>query len=110
MQASSTSPPAFSWDDWYSSVGGRTIKIVEVDEILYQIREYQYPKFKGALNQQQTVFENIALHSQFGLDNGLLTDTSHQLKEDAWGHLPPRTTQSVFSSRMLTRTSNYVSG
>jgi len=64
MQASSTSPPAFSWDDWYSSVGGRTIKIVEVDEILYQIREYQYPKFKGALNQQQTVFENIAKASE----------------------------------------------
>jgi epoxyqueuosine reductase len=53
-----TSPPAFSWDDWYHSVGGRTIKISEVDEILYKIREYQYPRFSGAINYRQTLFES----------------------------------------------------
>lgn len=58
MQASLTSPPAFSWDDWYNSVGGRTIKITEVDEILYKIREYQYPKFKSEVNAKKIFFEN----------------------------------------------------
>jgi ferredoxin len=57
MKSAENSPPAFSWEDWYNSVGGRTIKIAEVDAILYQIREYQYPKFKGEVNNQQTVFE-----------------------------------------------------
>ena len=63
MKGSSTSPPAFSWDDWYSSVGGRSIHIAEVDFILQQIREYQYPKFKGEVNPQQTVFETTDLAS-----------------------------------------------
>ena len=56
MQAASTSPPAFRWDDWYQSVGGRTIKIAEVDEILNQIKTFQYPNFHGETNPQQTVF------------------------------------------------------
>src|SRR5262249_1090574 len=64
MKGSSTSPPAFGWEDWYNSVGGRTIKIAEVDNILFQIREYQYPKFKGEVNSQQTVFENTSKASE----------------------------------------------
>ncbi|MEJ0057858.1 MAG: reductive dehalogenase domain-containing protein [Bacteroidota bacterium] len=60
MNASEKSPPAFSWDDWYSSVGGRTIHIAEVDSILKEIREYQYPKFNGEVNPVRTVFENSA--------------------------------------------------
>src|SRR5260221_1368575 len=60
MKGSETSPPAFNWDDWYSSVGGRSIHIAEVDTILQQIREYQYPKFNGEVNPEQTVFENSA--------------------------------------------------
>ncbi|HRI22917.1 MAG TPA: hypothetical protein PLA68_18290, partial [Panacibacter sp.] len=63
MKGASTSPPAFSWDDWYKSVGGRTIHIAEVDAILYQIKEYQYPKFTGEVNSQKTVFENVAAAS-----------------------------------------------
>ncbi len=59
MQAAPTSPPAFRWDDWYLSVGGRTIKISEVDDILQQIKEFQYPNFHGAVNARQTVFESI---------------------------------------------------
>ena len=58
MKGSSTSPPPFSWDDWYASVGGRSIHIAEVDAILHEIKEYQYPKFKGEVNPIQTVFEN----------------------------------------------------
>src|SRR5215831_11866306 len=64
MKGSETSPPAFSWDDWYQSVGGRTIKIAEVDEILYNIREYQYPKFNGQVNAEQTIFESTAKASE----------------------------------------------
>ncbi|QEC68335.1 hypothetical protein FRZ67_13880 [Panacibacter ginsenosidivorans] len=64
MKGSETSAPAFSWDDWYQSVGGRTISIAEVDNILYQIKEYQYPKFKGEVNPQQTFFQNAAAASE----------------------------------------------
>jgi epoxyqueuosine reductase len=58
LRASEKSPPAFSWDDWYSSVGGRSIQIAEVDSILKEIREYQYPQFNGAVNPHRTVFES----------------------------------------------------
>ncbi len=58
MNASHLSPPAFSWDDWYASVGGRSINIKEVDSILKQIKEYQYPLFKGDVNPHKTVFKN----------------------------------------------------
>ena len=58
MNGSSTSPPPFSWEDWYASVGGRSIHIAEVDSILHEIREYQYPKFTGDVNPVQAVFKN----------------------------------------------------
>src|SRR5450631_2849072 len=58
MNGSLVSPPPFSWDDWYASVGGRSIHIAEVDAILHEIKEYQYPKFTGKVNPVQTVFEN----------------------------------------------------
>ena len=29
-----TPPPAFAWDDWYAMVGGRSIRIPEVDDFL----------------------------------------------------------------------------
>lgn len=60
MKGSPTSPPPFSWDDWYSSVGGRSIHIAEVDSILHNIKQYQYPKFKGDINPVQTSFESPA--------------------------------------------------
>lgn len=31
------SPPPFAWDEWYESVGGRTIDIKEADAILDRI-------------------------------------------------------------------------
>jgi epoxyqueuosine reductase len=58
MTGAETSPPAFSWEDWYNSVGGRTIQIAEVDFILHQIKEYQYPKFHGPVNDQRVLFES----------------------------------------------------
>ncbi|HEX5001863.1 MAG TPA: reductive dehalogenase domain-containing protein [Bacteroidia bacterium] len=56
MKSSENSPPAFNWDQWYQSVGGRSIKIGEVDAILEQIREYQYPRFTGEVNNLRTDF------------------------------------------------------
>ncbi|MFM7156694.1 MAG: hypothetical protein ACKO0Y_02645, partial [Bacteroidota bacterium] len=56
IQASTHSPIAFQWDSWYESVGGRTIQIKEVDEYLQHIREFQYPRFTGEVNPEQTQF------------------------------------------------------
>ena len=61
MHSAPSSPPAFQWDKWYSSIGGRRISINEVDSILNQIKEYQYPRFKGAVNPQRTDFGSTAL-------------------------------------------------
>ncbi len=40
-------PPAFAWDDWYASIGGRSIRIDEVDRYLRQIFADQYPRCHG---------------------------------------------------------------
>lgn len=56
IQASTHSPIAFQWDSWYESVGGRTIQIKEVDEYLQHIRDFQYPRFTGEVNPEQTQF------------------------------------------------------
>src|SRR5262245_21284197 len=47
---------AFNWDAWYESVGGRSIRIEEVDRLLKKIREDQYPRFHGHVNESRTVF------------------------------------------------------
>lgn len=49
---------AFNWDAWYESVGGRSIRIEQVDELLAKIREDQYPRFHGEVNEDPTVFES----------------------------------------------------
>lgn len=41
--------PAFNWDKWYESVGGRSIKIEDADKLLKQIKEEQYPRFHGEI-------------------------------------------------------------
>ena len=41
------SPPPFAWDDWYALVGGRSIRIDEVDGYLRQIYNDQYKRFDG---------------------------------------------------------------
>ncbi len=58
IKGSEHSPPAFLWEEWYKSIGGRQIHITEVDEILKQIREVQYPKFNGEVNPVKTKFKN----------------------------------------------------
>jgi|WetSurMetagenome_2_1015567.scaffolds.fasta_scaffold1269628_1 hypothetical protein len=58
MKGSESSPPALSWDDWYNSVGDLSIHIKEVDAILHQTKEYQYPEFTGQVNPEQTIFES----------------------------------------------------
>lgn len=39
--------PAFSWDDWYEAVGGRSIHIDEVERLLKEIHEDQYNRFNS---------------------------------------------------------------
>lgn len=58
MLGAQTSPPAFKWDAWYEAVGGRSIKIDTVDNLLAQIKEEQYPRFTGEVNPNKTVFKS----------------------------------------------------
>lgn len=58
MNSSPFSPPAFDWDSWYGSVGGRTIKIDKVDDILSDIKNYQYPFFDGEVAKQKQQFNS----------------------------------------------------
>ncbi|HXE81012.1 MAG TPA: reductive dehalogenase domain-containing protein [Vicinamibacterales bacterium] len=51
-------PPAFAWDEWYAKVGGRSIKIDEVTEILRRIREEQYPRFEGPVAETRHEFSS----------------------------------------------------
>ncbi len=60
MTSSEKSPPAFQWEEWYAAIGGRRIQIAEVDEILRQIREEQYPRFTGTINPVRTTFSDPA--------------------------------------------------
>lgn len=52
------SPPAFAWDDWYTSVGGRSINIPEVDDLRKLIMEEQYPRFKGDVAPIKKIFSS----------------------------------------------------
>lgn len=47
IEASPDAPPAFAWERWYGSIGGRTIEIAEVTRILRAIRDEQLPRFEG---------------------------------------------------------------
>jgi len=53
-------PPAFAWDEWYAAVGGRTIRIDEVTEILRRIHDEQYPRFDGPVAETARRFESPA--------------------------------------------------
>jgi epoxyqueuosine reductase len=57
-------PPAFAWDEWYAAVGGRTIKIEDVDAYLKKIREDQYPRFQGAVAPERHAFASPAEAAQ----------------------------------------------
>ncbi len=47
LVAPADAPPAFAWEQWYGGVGGRTINIAEVEEILRAIFDEQWPRFEG---------------------------------------------------------------
>jgi len=58
MKASKNSPPAFNWDVWYASLGGRSINIDEVDALLAQIKKEQYPRFEGEVSPVKHAFKS----------------------------------------------------
>lgn len=60
IEAAYNSPPAFNWDAWYGAVGGRTIKIDEVDRLLRLIYDDQYLRFDGPVNPEKTQFSSPA--------------------------------------------------
>src|SRR5262245_43162193 len=51
-------PPPFAWDDWYASIGGRTIKIDEVSTYLQKIYTDQYARFDGPVAPDQHHFDS----------------------------------------------------
>jgi epoxyqueuosine reductase QueG len=51
-------PPPFAWEDWYASIGGRSIRIDRVSEYLRQIYEDQYPRFDGPVAPERHEFES----------------------------------------------------
>jgi hypothetical protein len=38
--------PAFAWDDWYATVGGRSIRIPEVTDLADADRRHVYPRIR----------------------------------------------------------------
>ena len=52
------SPIAFQWDAWYAAIGGRKISIPEVDYLLREIHEGQYPRFEGPVSHEQFQFQS----------------------------------------------------
>jgi epoxyqueuosine reductase len=66
-----TSPPAFAWDDWYALVGGRSIRIEEVDDILRRIYNDQYQRFEGEVADTRVEFDSPADASQHLKDKAI---------------------------------------
>ena len=59
-RAATTPPRAFAWDDWYATVGGRSISIPEVDDLLRRIYEDQYTRFHGDVAAERHAFASPA--------------------------------------------------
>lgn len=80
------SPIPFEWDKWYEAVGGRKINISEVNQILQQIREEQYPRFDGPVNPERRVFSSPEEASEvikkkcleLGADEVGITEIGHE--------------------------------
>jgi len=51
-------PTPFAWEEWYASVGGRSIQIEEVSNYLRQIYDDQYARFEGPVASEQYAFES----------------------------------------------------
>ncbi len=51
-------PAPFKWDEWYASVGGRTIEIAEVDRLMAEIYAEQIPRFTGEVAPLRKEFDS----------------------------------------------------
>jgi hypothetical protein len=65
------SPPPFAWDDWYAAVGGRSIRIPEVTDLLQEIFNHQYPRFDGEVAAERLAFSSPAHAAQHLKDKAL---------------------------------------
>jgi epoxyqueuosine reductase QueG len=79
MKAHKKSPPAFNWDEWYATLGGRQIDIKEVDFYLNKIKEDHYPRFNGKVNPKKTIFGKAAVASN------VIKEKARQLGADEVG-------------------------
>ena len=55
-----TPPPPFAWDAWYATVGGRSVRIDEVNDYLQQIYNGQYARFEGEVASTRLEFPSPA--------------------------------------------------
>jgi hypothetical protein len=53
-------PPAFAWDECYAAVGGRSIRLSEVTDLLQEIYNHQYPRFDGEVASVRQTFTSPA--------------------------------------------------
>ena len=60
IKASKDSPPAFHWDEWYDSIGGRSIDMPKAKEILEEIYDGQYKRFDGPVAKEKKEFDSPA--------------------------------------------------
>ena len=63
--------PAFAWDDWYATVGGRSIRIPEVTDLLQEIFNHQYPRFDGEVAAERLAFSSPGDAAQHLKDKAL---------------------------------------
>jgi ferredoxin len=64
-------PPAFAWEEWYARVGGRSIRIEEVDDYLQKIYTDQYARFHGEVSSNRLDFPSPAHASGHVKDKAL---------------------------------------
>lgn len=58
MIRSGNAIPAFNWDQWYESVGGRTIDIDEANRLVKEIKEEQTKRFDGPVAEERVSFSS----------------------------------------------------
>jgi epoxyqueuosine reductase QueG len=64
-------PPAFAWEEWYATVGGRSIRIDEVTQYQRQIYDDQYPRFTGDVSSERRTFASPDEASAFVKETAL---------------------------------------
>jgi len=68
---SAGSPPAFAWEEWYATVGGRSIRIPAADDLLHRIYDDQYPRFEGEVASTRREFSSPAEAAQHLKDKAI---------------------------------------